>query len=143
MPALLSQTGAFDETRNLSPNASLIAYDLVAPFWSDGASKSRWIAVPNDGADRVRKIKFAPTGEWTFPNGTVFVQHFDLLKDWVKGRGLGYDESLAGTFRPIIWARTAASLPTMSLFRIACPPGSLGGAKASFVRASIWLALRR
>src|SRR5205814_10599571 len=81
MPALLSQTGAFDEPPHLSPSASLIAYDLVASFWSDGASKSRWIAVPNDGADGVRKIKFAPRGEWTFPRGTVFVKHFELATD--------------------------------------------------------------
>ncbi|MEY2430247.1 MAG: hypothetical protein QOJ40_3132 [Verrucomicrobiota bacterium] len=81
MPALLSQTGAFEDTRNLSPGAALIPYDLVVPFWSDGASKSRWIAVPSDGAEGVRKIKFAPTGEWTFPKGTVFVKHFELWTD--------------------------------------------------------------
>lgn len=81
MPPLLSQTGAFDEIRNLSPGAALITYDLVAPFWSDGASKSRWIAVPSDGANGVQNIKFAPTGEWTFPRGTVFVKHFELTTD--------------------------------------------------------------
>jgi len=81
MPPLLSQTGAFDDTPNLSPDAALIPYDLVAPFWSDGASKSRWIAVPNEGANGVQKIKFAPTGEWSFPRGTVFAKHFELEID--------------------------------------------------------------
>src|SRR5205823_11171947 len=37
--------------------------------------------LPNDGADDVRRIKFAPTGEWTFPTGTVFVKHFELATD--------------------------------------------------------------
>jgi len=80
-PALLSQTGAFKDTRNLTPGESLIPYDLNISFWSDGAAKSRWISVPNDAAGRGAKIGFQPTGEWTFPNGTVFVKHFELAVD--------------------------------------------------------------
>ncbi|HTV96476.1 MAG TPA: chitobiase/beta-hexosaminidase C-terminal domain-containing protein [Steroidobacteraceae bacterium] len=75
IPALLSQTGAFRDTRNLVPSEPLIPYDLIVPFWSDGAHKLRWIAVP-DG-----KIQFAPSGEWTFPAGTVFVKTFELPLD--------------------------------------------------------------
>jgi uncharacterized repeat protein (TIGR03806 family) len=74
-PHLLSQTGAFKDTPNLVPEAALIPYDLIVPFWSDGATKSRWISVP-DG-----KIHFTPTGEWTFPKGTVFVKTFQLATD--------------------------------------------------------------
>ncbi|MGC1321851.1 MAG: chitobiase/beta-hexosaminidase C-terminal domain-containing protein [Candidatus Udaeobacter sp.] len=73
MPRLVSQTGAFADTRSFTPNAALIPYDLIVPFWSDGAAKTRWISVP-DG----QKIKFAPTGEWAFPRGTVFVKTFML-----------------------------------------------------------------
>ncbi len=75
IPALLSQTGAFRDTRNLVPAAGLIPYDLVVPFWSDGADKLRWAAVPNG------KIQFSPTAEWTFPNGTVFIKTFELPTD--------------------------------------------------------------
>jgi uncharacterized repeat protein (TIGR03806 family) len=71
MPALLSQTGAFKDTRNLVPADGLIPYDLVVAFWSDGAVKTRWVSVPG-------KIDFAPTGEWRFPKGTVFVKTFEL-----------------------------------------------------------------
>jgi uncharacterized repeat protein (TIGR03806 family) len=71
-PRLLSQTGAFKDTSNLVPNDKLIPYDLIVPFWSDGATKSRWISVPEE------KIKFAVTGEWVFPKGTVFVKTFEL-----------------------------------------------------------------
>lgn len=81
MPPLLSQTGAFHDTRQLIPSPSLIPYDLNVSFWSDGASKSRWISVPNDAASRNSKIGFAPTGEWTFPIGTVFVKHFEISTD--------------------------------------------------------------
>jgi uncharacterized repeat protein (TIGR03806 family) len=75
IPLLLSQTGAFSDTRNLVPSSGLIPYDIVVAFWSDGASKSRWVAVPSG------KIKYSPTGDWTFPSGTVFVKTFELSTD--------------------------------------------------------------
>ncbi len=75
LPLLLSETGAFNDTAKLIPNAGLIPYELIVPFWSDGAEKSRWVAVPRG------KIAFAPTGEWSFPAGTVFVKTFDLPTD--------------------------------------------------------------
>jgi hypothetical protein len=75
-PRLLSQTGAFSDTANLVPAPSLIPYSINVSFWSDGAAKSRWIAVPNDSAPE--KIRFSREGEWTFPKGTVFVKHFEL-----------------------------------------------------------------
>jgi chitobiase/beta-hexosaminidase-like protein len=42
-------------------------------FWSDGAAKKRWIALPPG-----ERISFAPTGPWRFPAGTVFVKHFEV-----------------------------------------------------------------
>ena len=75
IPLLLSQTGVFSDTPNRIANAGLIPYDLNVAFWSDGADKLRWIAVP------AGKIDFSPTGEWHFPAGTVFVKNFDLPTD--------------------------------------------------------------
>jgi uncharacterized repeat protein (TIGR03806 family) len=75
IPALLSQTGAFRDIRRLIPADGLIPYDLVVAFWSDGAAKTRWAAIP--GA----KINYSATGEWTFPPGTVFVKTFELPTD--------------------------------------------------------------
>ncbi|HXI48608.1 MAG TPA: hypothetical protein VNH39_08470, partial [Steroidobacteraceae bacterium] len=72
IPLLLSQTGVFSDTAKRIPSKELIPYDLVVAFWSDGADKSRWIALPNE------KIAFSATGEWRFPPGTVFVKNFDL-----------------------------------------------------------------
>jgi uncharacterized repeat protein (TIGR03806 family) len=80
MPKLLSQTGAFKDVRTLTPSESLIPYDLNVSFWSDGATKSRWIAVPNENG-LAQKIYFSPTGEWKFPPGTVLVKHFELPVD--------------------------------------------------------------
>jgi uncharacterized repeat protein (TIGR03806 family) len=75
IPPLLSQTGAFSDTRHRIPSKALIPYDLVVAFWSDGATKSRWVAIP-DG-----KVKFSANGQWVFPAGTVFVKNFDLPTD--------------------------------------------------------------
>ncbi len=71
-PSLLSQTGVFKDVSVMTVNDGLIPYDVIIPFWSDGAVKSRWISVPQG------KIAFAPTGEWVFPKGTVFVKTFEL-----------------------------------------------------------------
>jgi uncharacterized repeat protein (TIGR03806 family) len=76
LPPLLSQTGAFADTPNLVPAPGLIPYDLIVPFWSDGAGKERWLAAPANA-----KIKFSATGEWVFPKGIVFVKHFELPVD--------------------------------------------------------------
>jgi uncharacterized repeat protein (TIGR03806 family) len=78
MPLLLSQTGVFSDTPKRIANPGLIPYDLNVAFWSDGADKSRWIAVPAE------QIRFSPTGEWRFPAGTVFVKNFDLPSDGAK-----------------------------------------------------------
>jgi uncharacterized repeat protein (TIGR03806 family) len=81
MPPLLSQTGAFKDAQHLLAGDGLIPYDLNFPFWSDGAAKSRWIAVPNDNSAPPNWIGFATNGEWKFPAGTVFVKHFELAID--------------------------------------------------------------
>jgi uncharacterized repeat protein (TIGR03806 family) len=75
IPLLLSQTGVFSDTAKRIPSKELIPYDLIVAFWSDGADKSRWIALPSG------KIAFSATGEWRFPPGTVFVKNFDLATD--------------------------------------------------------------
>jgi uncharacterized repeat protein (TIGR03806 family) len=75
LPRLLSQTGAFADLRTLTPSPGLIPYDLVVPFWSDGAVKSRLISVPHG------RIGFSATGEWRFPSGTVFIKTFELPVD--------------------------------------------------------------
>ncbi len=74
-PALLSQTGAFSDLRALTPAPGLLPYDLNVAFWSDGASKSRYAAIPQG------KVVFSPDGEWKFPPGTVFMKTFELPLD--------------------------------------------------------------
>jgi uncharacterized repeat protein (TIGR03806 family) len=73
LPPLLSQAGAFRSLADLTPSRGLVPYDVNSPLWSDGAAKRRWVALPGDA-----RIDFAPTGEWRFPTGTVFVKHFEI-----------------------------------------------------------------
>src|ERR1051325_837896 len=81
--SLLSQTAAFSDLSTLTPASGLIPYDVNTPLWSDSAIKSRWMALPNDGApySTNEQAGFASAGEWTFPDGTVFIKHFDLAVD--------------------------------------------------------------
>jgi len=76
LPATLSATGVFSDLATLTPTNALIPYNIIHPFWSDGAVKSRWAVIPNTG-----NIGFTPTGEWTWPEGTVFMKHFELPVD--------------------------------------------------------------
>ncbi len=82
-PQLLSETGAFTDLINLTPADGLIPYDLVESFWSDGAIKKRWMAIPNDGSHNTaaEKITYSDIDDWNFPVGTVLVKHFELPID--------------------------------------------------------------
>lgn len=73
LPALLSQTGLFSSLLYRTPSTKLIPYTVNHPFWSDGANKYRWAAIPTG-----MTVGYSPNGEWTFPEGSVFVKHFDL-----------------------------------------------------------------
>lgn len=73
LPALLSQTGVFQNLAALTASNTVIPYGVNSPLWSDGAVKRRWVAVPTNTS-----VHFVATNEWTFPSGTVFVKHFEL-----------------------------------------------------------------
>jgi uncharacterized repeat protein (TIGR03806 family) len=81
-PRLLSEVGAFTNLASLEVHAAAVPYDLV-PFWSDGARKSRWIFLPNDGSHDQpgERIAFSESGNWSFPVGTVLMKHFELPLD--------------------------------------------------------------
>lgn len=46
LPERLSQTGLFADLATLAPSPGVVPYEVNAPFWSDGALKQRWIALP-------------------------------------------------------------------------------------------------
>ena len=77
----LSATGCVDPANPTLPASGLIPYAPSAPFWSDGATKERWIGLP-DG----QNITVAAEGDWDFPNGTVLVKNFRLDNRLIETR---------------------------------------------------------
>jgi glucose/arabinose dehydrogenase len=74
VPLQLSQTGIFTNLTTLAPSGGLMPFDVNVPFWSDGAIKTRWFGL----MDPSKKIGFSAAENWTFPNGAVWVKHFEL-----------------------------------------------------------------
>ncbi|MEO8617452.1 MAG: PQQ-dependent sugar dehydrogenase [Luteolibacter sp.] len=73
-PTTLGATGLFADLADLSPNPGLLPYTVNLPFWSDHAVKRRWFSIP----DTLGKITWSRDGLWTFPNGQIWVKHFDM-----------------------------------------------------------------
>ncbi|RYE84197.1 MAG: hypothetical protein EOO75_18420, partial [Myxococcales bacterium] len=73
-PKKLSETGCVDPADPTKPAAGLIPYGVNAPFWSDGADKSRWLAIPDGTTIAVD----ADSGDFDLPNGSVVVKEFQL-----------------------------------------------------------------
>ncbi|HEY0943460.1 MAG TPA: PQQ-dependent sugar dehydrogenase [Steroidobacter sp.] len=72
-PRLLSDTGCVSSSDPKQPAAGFIPYAINAPFWSDGADKDRWMALPNG-----QNITVQASGDWNFPNGTVLMKNFRI-----------------------------------------------------------------
>jgi len=83
MPATLSSTGLFADVASLQPTPGVIEYDVNAEFWSDGAEKRRWIALPGTS-----RIGFTADDAWTFPVGTAIVKHFEIATSLTTTRRL-------------------------------------------------------
>jgi uncharacterized repeat protein (TIGR03806 family) len=80
-PSKLSETGCVDMQDPASPAEGLVAYDVHVPLWSDGASKERFVALP-DGA----RIEVGDDGDWDLPAGSVLVKNFRLGDRLVETR---------------------------------------------------------
>jgi uncharacterized repeat protein (TIGR03806 family) len=73
VPRLLSQTGVFSNTVTMTPSENLLPFEPNAKLWSDRADKLRWISIPAD-----KTINWHARDNWTYPQGTVAVKHFEL-----------------------------------------------------------------
>ncbi|HUQ51811.1 MAG TPA: PQQ-dependent sugar dehydrogenase, partial [Gammaproteobacteria bacterium] len=81
VPTLLSATGCVNATTTAQPASGLIPYEPAAAFWSDGATKERWLGLPNSTS-----ISVGSDGDFSFPNGTVLMKHFRLNGNLVETR---------------------------------------------------------
>jgi uncharacterized repeat protein (TIGR03806 family) len=71
VPNTLSATGCVNPANPSQPASGLIPYSISAPFWSDGATKDRWMALPNNTT-----ISVGSTNDWDFPYSTVLMKNF-------------------------------------------------------------------
>lgn len=99
----LSQTGCATAGAPATPVAGMVPYAPLAPFWSDGAVKERYLAVP-DG----KTITVNAQGDFDLPPGSVLVKHFRLNDQLIETRlfmrhpdgawaGYTYEWNAAGT----------------------------------------------
>ena len=81
VPTLLSATGCVNPQAPAQPASGLVPYEPAAPFWSDGATKERWLSLPNSTS-----IGVGSDGDFAFPNGTVLMKHFRLGGNLIETR---------------------------------------------------------
>ena len=77
-PANLADAQVFSDLGTQTPAAGVVPYEVNAPFWSDGATKTRFIRLPPG-----ERISFASSGPWSFPDQTLLIKNFYL--DLVRG----------------------------------------------------------
>ena len=88
-PKTLSASGLFDAVASHTMKPGVVPYSVNAPFWSDGAHKERFIALPGD-----TRMTFTRHRAWTFPDTAVLVKSFALeqtdgdpaTRKWIETR---------------------------------------------------------
>lgn len=73
-PALLSQTGLYDDILTKTVSSVARAYTPQYPLWSDDAQKERWLYLP----ECEPQIDNSDEDEWVFPVGTRAWKQFSL-----------------------------------------------------------------
>ncbi len=78
-PEKLSELGVFKDMQTLETEDGIIPYSVNSPLWSDRALKYRWMSIPSEaGSAEQQQILFNGNDSWTFPEGSVFIKHFEL-----------------------------------------------------------------
>ncbi len=77
-PRKLSETGLFSSVKEHKPAPGVIPYSINAPFWSDGAHKERFFALPGDAGITIPEKAKEAHSAWAFDDGAVTVKSFSL-----------------------------------------------------------------
>lgn len=72
-PRKLSETGLFRNVARHEIAAGVQPYEINVPFWSDGAHKERFFAIPG-----TTQIQFRADKQWEWPDGAATVKSFTL-----------------------------------------------------------------
>ena len=81
IPANLEATGCVVAGNPSQVASGLIPYAVNAPFWSDGAVKDRYLAIPAG-----TQIAVNGSNDFVFPNGTVILKSFRLNNALIETR---------------------------------------------------------
>jgi uncharacterized repeat protein (TIGR03806 family) len=81
IPTQLSQTGCVLAANPTQPATGLIPYAPNAPFFSDHAVKTRWLALPNG-----QRITVDAGNDFGFPTGSVLMKNFSIGTTLVETR---------------------------------------------------------
>ncbi len=81
IPKRLSETGCVDPAAPARAAPGVVPYAVNAPFWSDGADKEPFIAIPDDAALTVRE-----GGAIELPRNGVAMKHFRIGGKLVETR---------------------------------------------------------
>ncbi len=76
VPQRVSDTGYVQVTDPTQPADCFIPYEINAPFWSDGADKERYFAIPD-----TTFVDISDATNWQLPSGSVTLKSF-----WLNGQ---------------------------------------------------------
>lgn len=88
-PRQLSQTGLFRDLPAHEPAEGVTGFEINAPMWNDGATASRWLAVPGDGkidvqTQGIRRAGWMWRESMFFPKDSVLAKTVSLRDDQNK-----------------------------------------------------------
>jgi hypothetical protein len=110
-PRLLSETGLYANAGNLRIDARNRSFSPQYPLWSDGATKRRWVRLPEGS-----RINVADLANWELPIGTKFWKEFSFKGRKVETRFLWQTRKGHWVFASYAWndAQTDAELASES-----------------------------
>jgi cytochrome c553/mono/diheme cytochrome c family protein len=110
-PRLLSQTGLYADAATLKVDKRNRVFSPQYPLWSDGATKRRWVRLPEGS-----QINIADLANWELPVGTKFWKEFSFGGRKVETRFLWRTRRDKWVFASYAWnhAQTEAVLASES-----------------------------
>ncbi len=95
-PQLLSQTGLYDRSGEIDSHNQYFSPQY--PLWTDGASKSRWIFLPEGS-----HIDISNVDAWKFPVGTKLWKEFSFNGHKVETRMIWRTSANDWVFASYVW----------------------------------------
>jgi hypothetical protein len=110
-PRFLSQTGLYSDAATLKIDSRNRTFSPQYPLWSDGATKQRWVRLPEGS-----QINVADLSNWELPIGTKFWKEFAFNGRKVETRFLWRTRKNRWVFASYAWndAQTNAELASES-----------------------------